>query len=68
MKDEAFIFLGYTSNMVSSGNRDIIRWLVKHKKINCLVTTAGGIEEDLIKCLGDFYLGDCHSLGLYSYF
>lgn len=23
-----------------------------------LVTTAGGIEEDLIKCLGPFYLGD----------
>jgi deoxyhypusine synthase len=56
--DNAFVFLGYTSNMVSSGNRDIIRWLVQNKKINVLVTTAGGIEEDIIKCLGDFVLGD----------
>lgn len=27
-------------------------------KVDVLVTTAGGIEEDLIKCLGPFYLGD----------
>ena len=25
------IFLGYTSNMVSSGNREVIRYLVQHK-------------------------------------
>ena len=58
ISDNSFIFLGYTSNMVSSGNREIIRWLVEHKKVNVLVTTAGGIEEDIIKCLGDFILGD----------
>lgn len=60
---EAFVFLGYTSNMVSSGNRDIIRWLVKHKKVDVLVTTAGGIEEDIIKCLGNFYVGDFRASG-----
>jgi len=63
IKEKTFIFLGYTSNMVSSGNRDVIRWLVKHKKINVLITTAGGIEEDIIKCLGDFYLGDFRASG-----
>ncbi len=52
------IFLGYTSNMVSCGNRDIIRYLVQHKKIDCLVTTAGGIEEDIIKCFASTYNGD----------
>lgn len=51
------IFLGYTSNLISSGIRDSIRHLVKHKHVSCLVTTAGGIEEDLIKCLGPTYLG-----------
>jgi deoxyhypusine synthase len=61
--DKAFVFLGYTSNMVSSGNRDIIRWLVQNKKVNVLVTTAGGIEEDIIKCLGDFVLGDFRASG-----
>lgn len=25
--------------------------------IDCVVTTAGGIEEDFIKCMGDFYIG-----------
>ncbi len=54
----AFIFLGYTSNMVSSGLRDIISFLVQHKKVNVLVTTCGGIEEDIIKCLGSFKLGE----------
>ncbi|GAA5833337.1 hypothetical protein JCM3766R1_005471 [Sporobolomyces carnicolor] len=50
------IFLGYTSNLVSSGLRDIIRFLVENRYVSCLVTTAGGIEEDLIKCLGPTFL------------
>jgi len=63
IRDKAFIFLGYTSNMVSSGNRDIIRYLVKHKKVDVLVTTCGGVEEDIIKCLGDFVIGDFRASG-----
>lgn len=58
IKDNTFIFLGYTSNMVSSGLRDIFRFLAEKKKVNAIVTTAGGIEEDIIKCLGNFILGD----------
>ena len=58
ISDKAFIFLGYTSNLVSSGLRDVFRYLVEHKKVNVIVTTAGGIEEDIIKCLGNFILGD----------
>lgn len=56
-KEKAFIYLGYTSNMVTSGLRDVFRYLVKHKLVDVIVTTAGGIEEDIIKCLGDFKLG-----------
>ncbi len=56
--EKAFIFLGYTSNMVSSGLRDVFRYLVEHTKVNVVVTTTGGIEEDIIKCLGDFTIGD----------
>ncbi|XP_073351087.1 deoxyhypusine synthase-like [Pagrus major] len=52
------IFLGYTSNLISSGIRETIRYVVEHKMVDVLVTTAGGIEEDLIKCLGPVYLGD----------
>ncbi|KAN0116046.1 DHS-like NAD/FAD-binding domain containing protein [Russula decolorans] len=52
------IFLGYTSNLISSGLREVILHLVKHKHVACIVTTAGGIEEDFIKCLGKTYLAD----------
>jgi len=52
------IFLGYTSNLISSGLREIIRFLVKHRHVSAIVTTAGGIEEDFIKCLGHTYIAD----------
>jgi len=54
----AKIFLGYTSNLVSSGVREHIRYLVQHKMVDVVVTTAGGIEEDLIKCMGPTLLGE----------
>ena len=59
-KERCTIFLGYTSNMVSCGNREIIRYLCQHKMIDCIVTTGGAIEEDFIKCLGEFYIGGFH--------
>ncbi|XP_075994870.1 deoxyhypusine synthase [Genypterus blacodes] len=52
------IFLGYTSNLISSGVRESIRYLAEHRMVDVIVTTAGGIEEDLIKCLAHTYLGD----------
>lgn len=59
----ATIFLGYTSNMVSCGVREHIRFLAQHKLISCIVTTCGGIEEDFIKCLADLYLGEFNADG-----
>ena len=56
--DRCKIFLGYTSNLVSSGVREHIRYLVQHKMVDVLVTTAGGVEEDVIKCLAETYVGD----------
>src|SRR3989344_3353669 len=56
-KNNSTIFLGYTSNMVTSGVRDIIRFLVQHKLVHALVTTGGGIEEDIIKVLKPFHIG-----------
>lgn len=52
------IFLGYTSNMASCGMREYIRYLCQHKMIDCIVTTTGGIEEDIMKCMADCYIGD----------
>ncbi|XP_055373296.1 probable deoxyhypusine synthase [Condylostylus longicornis] len=56
-KSNCTIFLGYTSNMASSGMRETIRFLVEKNMVDCIVSTAGGIEEDLIKCLAPTYLG-----------
>jgi deoxyhypusine synthase len=56
-REKAKIFLTFTGNMVSSGVREIIKYLVKHKKVHAIVTNAGGIEEDIIKCLKPFALG-----------
>jgi len=52
------IYLSYTSNMISSGVREVIKFLVKHKLVDVLVTTAGGVEEDFIKCLAPTYVGE----------
>ncbi len=57
-KENVTIFLGATSNQISSGNREIIRYLVQNKMIDCLVTTTGGIEEDIIKTHAPFLVGD----------
>jgi len=52
------IFFGYTSNQISCGQREIIRYLVQHSMVDVIVSTAGGIEEDLIKCFEPTYMGD----------
>jgi deoxyhypusine synthase len=62
-KEKSFIYLGYTSNLVTSGLRDIFRYIAKEKMVDVIVTTAGGIEEDIIKCLGDFKIGSFEASG-----
>ncbi|KAI9856575.1 MAG: Deoxyhypusine synthase [Vezdaea acicularis] len=57
------IFLGYTSNLISSGLRSTLRYLVQHSHVSAIVTTAGGIEEDLIRCLAPTYLGSFSTPG-----
>src|SRR3989344_6552570 len=62
-EEKCTIFLGYTSNMVTSGLREIFRYLAEHKLVDVIVTTAGGVEEDLIKCINPFLLGDFTASG-----
>jgi deoxyhypusine synthase len=57
-KIRARIFFSYTSNQISCGQREIIRYLVQNKMVDVIVTTAGGIEEDLIKCFEPTFIGD----------
>ncbi|MEX0920462.1 MAG: deoxyhypusine synthase [Candidatus Pacearchaeota archaeon] len=57
------VFLGCSSNLITSGIRDVVRYLTEKKMIDVFVTTAGGIEEDIIKCFGDFKLGNFSASG-----
>ena len=62
-KQKVTIFLGFTSNITTSGLRDIITYLVKNKLVHFLVTTTGGLEEDIIKTHGDFLHGSFDANG-----
>ena len=57
------IFLGYTSNLISSGLREVFRYLAEHHLVDAIVTTAGGVEEDFIKCLAPTYKGSFSLVG-----
>ncbi|KAF7680937.1 Deoxyhypusine synthase [Astathelohania contejeani] len=57
------IFLGATSNLISSGLRETIRYLIKYNHINVFVTTGGGIEEDIIKTFKPTMLADFNYKG-----
>lgn len=52
------VFLSYTSNLVSCGLRETLAFLAKHKLVDMFVSTGGGVEEDVIKCLGQTLIGD----------
>ncbi|MBT3297445.1 deoxyhypusine synthase family protein [archaeon] len=58
-KNSAKTYLTFTSNMVSCGLRGFFAQLVKLKVADVLVTTVGGIEEDIMKSLGEkFSIGN----------
>lgn len=51
-KNNAKIFLTFTSNMVTSGLRGFFAQLIKLKMADVIVTTVGGLEEDIMKANG----------------
>jgi deoxyhypusine synthase len=50
------MFLGYTSNLISSVLRGVFWYLVEPNHVSAVVTTGGGIEEDLIKCIRNTFI------------
>lgn len=55
-KDNATIFLTFTSNMVTSGLRGFFAQLISLKIPNVIVTTVGSIEEDIMKARGEKFI------------
>lgn len=62
-REKAYIFLGFTSNMVSSGLRESITYLCKHRLVDFIVTQTGGVDEDLLKCWDTFKVGSFEAQG-----
>merc|ERR1712226_824443 len=57
------IFMSYTSNLISAGTREHIRYLVQHKMVDCIVSSAGGVEEDFVKCFSNCTVGNFELVG-----
>jgi deoxyhypusine synthase len=57
------IFCGFTSNLTSSGVRESLCYLARNRMIDVFCTTAGGVEEDFIKCLARTYVGSFEMVG-----
>ena len=55
-KNGAKIFMTYTSNMVTSGLRGFFAQLIEIGLIDVIVTTVGGIEEDIMKGEGEEFI------------
>ena len=61
-KDNTKIFLTFTSNMVTSGLRGFFSQIIKLRMADVIVTTVGGIEEDIMKATGErFSIGNFHA-------
>ncbi|NPE31216.1 deoxyhypusine synthase family protein [Methanococcoides sp. SA1] len=57
-KDSAKVFLTFTSNMVTSGLRGFFAQLIDLGIADVIVTTVGGLEEDIMKATGEeFQIG-----------
>jgi deoxyhypusine synthase len=55
----AKIYFTFTSNMVTSGLRGFFAQLIQLEMSDVIVTTVGGIEEDIMKSSGEnFIIGD----------
>ena len=52
------IYLGFTSEMMTSGLRETFKYLVQNKKVDIIVTTAGAVEMDIMKCFGEIQVGE----------
>ncbi|MFB6085299.1 MAG: deoxyhypusine synthase [Halodesulfurarchaeum sp.] len=55
---DATIYLTLTSNIVSSGLREVVAAMVREGLVDVLITTSGSITEDIIKSAKPFKMGE----------
>ncbi len=59
--ENAKIFLTFTSNIVSSGLREVVAYLARKDYVDVIITSAGSHTEDVIKTKDDFKMGEWKS-------
>jgi len=57
----ATIYLTCTSNIISSGLREVVAYLVREGYVDVLITTSGSLAEDVIKTAKPFKMGEWDS-------
>jgi len=55
---DATVYLTFTSNIISSGLRETVAYLVREGYVDVIITTSGSITEDVIKTAKPFKMGD----------
>lgn len=55
---DAKIYLTFTSNIVSSGLREVIAYLARENLVDVMITTSGSVTEDVIKSFKPFKMGE----------
>ncbi|GAA0199268.1 deoxyhypusine synthase [Haladaptatus pallidirubidus] len=55
---DAKIYLTFTSNIVSSGLREVLAYLAHEDLVDVMITTSGSITEDVIKTEKPFKMGE----------
>lgn len=55
-EEKATVILTFTTNMVSSGMRELFAKLCRERKVDVIITPIGSVEEDLMKSSAPFEL------------
>lgn len=51
-------FLSFVGSLISTGNRGIVRDMIKNKMFDCVVTTCGSLDHDIARSFSHYYEGD----------
>jgi len=51
-------FLSFVGSLISTGNRGIVRDMIKNKMFDCVVTTCGSLDHDIARSFSYYYEGD----------
>lgn len=57
-KADAQMYLTFTSNIISSGLREVVASLIREGYVDVVITTSGALTEDVIKTAKPFKMGD----------